>query len=48
MAEMLELARRNPRFGYRRIWVLLRGEGWRIIRKGIYRLWLKDGLIVPQ
>jgi len=45
---MLELARRNPRYGYRRIWALLRGEGWRINRKRIYRLWKKEGLKVPQ
>jgi transposase InsO family protein len=45
---MLELARRNPRFGYRRIWALLRQEGWRINRKRTYRLWKKEGLKVPQ
>jgi transposase InsO family protein len=47
VARMLELSRRNPRYGYRRIWALLRGEGWRINRKRIYRLWLKEGLKVP-
>lgn len=47
---MLELARRNPRYGYRRIWALLRQEeGWqRINRKRIYRLWRTEGLKVPQ
>ena len=45
---MLELARRNPRYGYRRIWALLRRDGWRINRKRIYRLWRKEGLKVPQ
>ena len=48
VARMLELARKNPRFGYRRIWALLRGQGWRINRKRIYRLWRKEGLKVPQ
>src|SRR5262249_48655585 len=29
VARMLELVRKHPRFGYRRIWALLRREGWR-------------------
>ena len=28
-----ELAHARPRFGYTRIWVLLRREGWLVIRK---------------
>ena len=39
VARMLELVRQRPRFGYRRICVLLRREGWRVNRKRIYRLW---------
>ncbi|MHB1424865.1 MAG: hypothetical protein ACYC3I_16970 [Gemmataceae bacterium] len=27
---MLELVRQHPRFGYRRIWALLRAEDWRV------------------
>jgi transposase InsO family protein len=34
-----ELVRERPRFGYRRITVLLRREGWRVNTKRIYRLW---------
>ncbi len=45
---MLELVRLHPRFGYRRIWVLLRRDGWRVNRKRIYRLWRKEGLRVPK
>ena len=45
---MLELVRRHPRFGYRRIWALLRREGWRVNRKRVYRLWRKQGLKVPR
>jgi transposase InsO family protein len=45
---MLELARKHPRYGYRRIWALLRGEGWKANRKRVYRLWKKEGLKVPQ
>jgi len=42
-----ELARRHPRYGYRRIWVLLRREGWRVNRKRVQRLWREEGLRVP-
>ena len=45
---MLELVGRHPRYGYRRIWALLRREGWRINRKRVYRLWRRQGLKVPR
>jgi putative transposase len=45
---MLELVKEHPRFGYRRIWALLRREGWRVNRKRVYRLWRKQGLKVPR
>jgi putative transposase len=45
---MLELVRRRPRFGYRRIWALLRQEGFRVNRKRIYRLWRREGLKRPM
>lgn len=48
MARILELVRRRPRFGYRRIWALLRREGWCVNRKKVYRLWRRLGLKVPQ
>ena len=44
---MLALARRHPRYGYRRIWALLRRDGFRVNRKRVYRLWRKEGLKVP-
>ncbi len=34
---LLELAAERPRFGYRRLHVLLRREGWQINRKRLYR-----------
>jgi len=40
---MLELVRRHPRFGYRRIWALLRRAGWKVNRKRIWRLWRQQG-----
>ena len=45
---MLELVRERPRFGYRRIAALLRGEGWRASSTRIYRLWRREGLKVPK
>lgn len=47
VARMLQLVRRHPRYGYRRIWALLRREGWQVNRKRIHRLWRKEGLRVP-
>jgi len=43
-----ELVRRHPRYGYRRIWALLRADGWRINVKRIYRLWRREGFRVPR
>jgi putative transposase len=48
VARVLELVRRHPRYGYRRIWALLRREGWRVNRKRVYRLWRQQGLKVPR
>lgn len=45
---MLELAGKHPRYGYRRVWSLLRREGFRVNRKRVHRLWRKHGLKVPQ
>ncbi len=45
---MLALVAEHPRYGYRRMWALLRREGWRVNRKRIWRLWRREGLKVPQ
>lgn len=45
---MHELVRDHPRYGYRRTWALLRGDGWRINRKRVHRLWRKESFKVPQ
>jgi putative transposase len=45
---VLELVRRHPRYGYRRVWALLRAEGWTVNRKRVYRLWRQQGLKVPR
>jgi transposase InsO family protein len=47
VARMNELAAAHPRYGYRRVWSLLRAEGWRINRKRIERLWRLEGHRVP-
>ena len=36
-----EIAAERPRFGYKRIWVMLRREGWSVNHKRVHRL---DGL----
>jgi putative transposase len=45
---MLELSRKYPRYGYRRVWSLLRRDGFKVNRKRVHRLWKKHGLKVPQ
>jgi putative transposase len=41
------LARRHPRYGYRRIHALLCREGWACNRKRVQRLWRDEGLRLP-
>src|SRR5918998_2709888 len=41
-----ELAYARPRFGFQRIWVLLRREGWLVNRKRVRRLYRLEGLQV--
>ena len=43
-----KLALRHPRYGYRRVWALLKREGERINRKKILRLWRKAGLVLKR
>jgi putative transposase len=39
-----ELAGIHPRYGYRRIWALLRRQGWSVNKKAVHRLWRLSGL----
>jgi putative transposase len=39
-----ELAAERPRYGYQRLWVLLRREGWEVNHKRAYRLYVEEGL----
>lgn len=45
---MKELARKQPRYGYRRIHALLRREGWRVNRKRVHRLWREENLKIRR
>ncbi len=45
---ILELVRKRPRFGYRRIAQLLRSEGFRASNKRVHRIWRQEGLKVPK
>lgn len=41
-----DLAHARPRFGYNRIWAMLRREGWLVNRKRVRRLYRLEGLQV--
>jgi len=47
-AALRELALERPRFGYRRLWVMLRRQGWGVNRKRVYRLYGEEGLAVRR
>jgi putative transposase len=48
LGRMVRLSRENPRYGYRRVWALLRREGWPVNKKRVHRLWRKEGLRIPD
>ena len=45
--QLRELSEEHPRYGYRRIAVLLRQEGWRVGKRQVQRLRRTEGLRVP-
>jgi len=47
-ADLVELARRYGRYGYRKIGALLRDAGWLVNPKRVERIWRREGLKVPQ
>jgi putative transposase len=52
VGRMRELSAEHPRYGYRRVWALLRREkfavnGKPVNRKRVHRLWRREGLRVP-
>jgi putative transposase len=46
--EIHKLAIRHSRYGYRRISVLLRREGWQVNRKRVHRIWKSEVLGLPR
>jgi putative transposase len=46
--QVAELARRHPRYGYRRVWALLRRRGQRVHKKPGHRLWKRAKLQVRK
>jgi len=48
VTRMIELASQYGRYGYLRITVLLKGEGFRVNHKRVHRLWRREGLKVPK
>jgi putative transposase len=48
LAQLVELSREQPRFGYRRLHVLLRRSGERVNHKRIHRLYREAGLTLKR
>ena len=48
VGQMIDLATKYGRYGYRRITALLQREGWEVNHKRVERLWRREGLKVPQ
>ena len=47
-AEIVQLALKYGRYGYRRITALLQRDGWQINHKRVERIWREEGLKVPK
>jgi len=45
--DIIRLATKYGRYGYRRITALVRAEGWIVNRKRVERIWREEGLKVP-
>jgi len=48
ITEIRKLAIHHSRYGYRRITVLLKREGFKVNRKRVHRIWKSEGLSLPQ
>jgi putative transposase len=46
--DMLKLSLKHPRYGYRRITILLREDSWFVNFKRVYCLWCQEGLKVHK
>jgi transposase InsO family protein len=47
-ADVVSLASRYGRYGYRRVTALLKAEGWVVNHKRVERIWREEGLKVPR
>ena len=47
-SEIIRLALKYGRYGYRRITALLQQDGWRVNHKRVERIWREEGLKVPK
>ena len=47
-ADIVRLAGKYGRYGYRRITALVRAEGWIVNHKRVERIWREEGLKVPK
>jgi transposase InsO family protein len=46
--DIVRLASKYGRYGYRRITAMLRAEGWKVNHKRVERIWREEGLKVPR
>ena len=46
--DIVQLAGRYGRYGYRRITAMLHADGWRVNHKRVERIWRQEGLKVPK
>jgi putative transposase len=46
--DIVKLAVRFGRYGYRRITALLQGRGWQVNHKRVERIWRREGLKIPK
>ena len=46
--DIVRLAHRYGRYGYKRITALLRTDGWQVNHKRVERIWREEGLRVPK
>jgi len=47
-AEIIRVAEKYGRYGYRRITALLKQDGFRVNHKRVERIWRQEGLKVPK
>ena len=47
-SDVVRLASRYGRYGYRRVTALLRAEGWAVNHKRVERIWRQEGLKVSK